>query len=460
MGSYSKIRLADIEADIDAERLTAIRMLSMEDFEFHNSRENSAHNLHAFPAKFPPELPRTIIRELTSVGDVVLDPMCGSGTTVLEAAQLDRIAVGVDIDPLSVLVAQIKITPVDLVAAYEELCHIVESAASRVHDDPESVKRSIASHFDEKSAQFVNYWFHPQTQLELMALIESIESCPDRLLRRFFRVVLSSIIITKTGGVSLALDLAHTRPHKAQIMSNPALKPDSAVSYRRKILRSPIQEFKRRGEINIQSISNQVVADSRCCVLRGNALGLPLADESADLIITSPPYASNAIDYMRAHKFSLVWFKYPIETLSDIRSRYIGGDSVNGFSFEPLPMEVQGIVSVLSCIDAARGKAVERYFIEIQHSLREMFRVLRRGKAAVVVIGNSVFRGVSIETASSVARIGEDAGFVTAGINSRKLDRNRRMMPIGKVHDAGSQIQNRMLSEEAVFFYKPYQEAV
>lgn len=47
--------------------------------------------------------------------------------------------------------------------------------------------------------------------------------------------------------------------------------------------------------------------------------GLPPA--SVDLIVTSPPYANNAIDYMRAHKFALVWFGWKIDDLARIRSQ-------------------------------------------------------------------------------------------------------------------------------------------
>ncbi|MBI5563455.1 MAG: hypothetical protein HY870_01075 [Chloroflexi bacterium] len=45
----------------------------------------ASHNYHAFPAKFPPQLPRKFIDALTMPGDVVLDPMMGSGTTIVES---------------------------------------------------------------------------------------------------------------------------------------------------------------------------------------------------------------------------------------------------------------------------------------------------------------------------------------------------------------------------------------
>src|SRR5438270_10291393 len=59
----------------------------------------ATHNLHAFAAKFPPQLPRLFINELTHAGECVLDPMAGSGTTLVEALLTGRRGIGSDMDP-------------------------------------------------------------------------------------------------------------------------------------------------------------------------------------------------------------------------------------------------------------------------------------------------------------------------------------------------------------------------
>jgi DNA modification methylase len=69
---------------------------------FHGENSGYAsHDLHAFAAKFPPQLPRVFIRGLTTPGDTVLDPMMGSGTIVVEALLEGRQDVGLGIDPLA-----------------------------------------------------------------------------------------------------------------------------------------------------------------------------------------------------------------------------------------------------------------------------------------------------------------------------------------------------------------------
>ena len=67
---------------------------------------------------------------------------------------------------------------------------------------------------DAATLQFLDYWFFPDTQQELAALIPAIRAEPDANLRNLLEVIFSSTIVTKSGGVSRARDLAHTRPHR------------------------------------------------------------------------------------------------------------------------------------------------------------------------------------------------------------------------------------------------------
>jgi hypothetical protein len=280
------------------------------DLDFHNqsSREFS-HSLHAFPAKFPPQLPRLFIEGLTHPGEVVFDPMAGSGTTILEAYLADRQSLACDIDPLALHFCQVKTTPLPTGVVLQKGLDIVRSARRAL---PQIQRQEeLNARYDAKSIEFIEYWFSEEAQTELLALLQQIEQVTDPPIRAFFALSFSAIIITKSGGVSLAYDLAHTRPHKVKD------KPD----------RSPIVEFEKRLQRNLQDLAQLPKDHPLPAIAYGNAQSLPLPSACVDLIVTSPPYPSNAIDYMRAHKFSLVWFGYPIESLSGIRKKYIGGES-------------------------------------------------------------------------------------------------------------------------------------
>ncbi|MGB9753664.1 DNA methyltransferase [Roseiflexus castenholzii] len=202
----------DLEDQVSIDRLC--RLLE-EDLDFHDQDSGYAsHNIHSFPAKFPPQLPRKFIQALTLPGETVLDPMMGSGTTVLEAFLLGRRGIGFDIDPLAVMLAKAKVSPISHHDAVIWSREIISNARESFFFRKRALYNEIDRMWDEETREFVDYWFSREVQLALTALVVEINRINDENLRNFFSVILSSIIITKSGGVSLALDLAHTRPHR------------------------------------------------------------------------------------------------------------------------------------------------------------------------------------------------------------------------------------------------------
>jgi hypothetical protein len=81
--------------------------------EFWTARQRQALPLHelSYRACFKPQLPRFFIERLTAPGDLVYDPFSGRGTTVLEAALLDRRVAANDVNPLSALLAAPRLAP-------------------------------------------------------------------------------------------------------------------------------------------------------------------------------------------------------------------------------------------------------------------------------------------------------------------------------------------------------------
>jgi len=411
-----------------------------QDLGFHNETSaNGRHNMHAFPAKFPPQLPRLFIEALTLPGDVVLDPMMGSGTTIVETLAAGRHAIGFDIDPLAVRICGIKVSQLASGLAYEAGRRVAEQAAYLLNEQRAAVERELSTRFGPRTAEFIEYWFAPKTRLELMALLMAIETMPARQVRKFLELVFSAVIITKSGGVSLARDLAHTRPHRVAD----------------KVPRPAIDEFVKRLEKNAKSLLTERDSGGSALILFGNAENLPLASHSADLLVTSPPYASNAIDYMRAHKFSLVWLGHALTDLSALRNRYVGGEATTGFEFAPLPKRTADIVEQVSKADRKKGLALKRYYSEISRVLDEAWRVLKPGRAGIFVVGSSVMRGIDTRTQHCLGEIGQAVGFDLVGIALRQLDRDRRMMPARFGKQRSSQIEERMHEEYVIALLKP-----
>jgi DNA modification methylase len=417
------------------ERLT---VLLEGELNFHGENSGYAsHDLHAFAAKFPPQLPRVFIRGLTSPGDVVLDPMMGSGTTVVEALLEGRHGIGLDIDPLVLRLSRVKTTPSDI-DSLRHASHKVLSRANALLSNGRTIEHNLAKRFDDRTKAFIDYWFLPTTQRELMALALAINEVTDAIAHRFLELTFSSIIVTKSGGVSRARDLAHSRPHLDET----------------KIPKNALEQFSLRLRKNLTSIAQLKANGTVAALLAGDARTMPFADGVIDLIITSPPYA-NAIDYMRAHKFSLVWMGESVTDLSELRSKHIGSERVNRTQYVALPDRPETIIQQLMERDSNKATILRKYFVEMRAVLVEMYRVLRHNSAAIVVVGTSIMRGIDVQTHYCLADIAADMGFDVVGVVQRILDRNKRMMParFGKKND--SMIEQRMHEEYVIGLLKP-----
>lgn len=417
------------------ERLKALLESKLD---FHGEDSSYAsHNLHSFAAKFPPQLPRVFIRGLTSPGDIVLDPMMGSGTTLVEALLEGRQGIGIDFDPLALRLGQAKTRTVNL-NNIQDITNKVLQKARHDLSGGDKIDLSLSDFFDEKTKTFINYWFLPRTQRELMALALAIQGVAHEPTRRFFELTLSSIIVTKSGGVSMARDLAHSRPHL-----------DKA-----KIPKNALEQFLFRLKKNLKSVGRLEAGGGVASIIAGDARLMPITDGVIDLIVTSPPYA-NAIDYMRAHKFSLVWLGNSISDLSKLRAGYIGSERIGCEVSDDLPDRPQRISYELQQRDQKKGAILQKYFFEMKAMLSEAFRVLRDDSAAIVVVGTSKMRDMDTQTHLCLADIGATMGFDVVGVTRRAMDRNKRMMPARFGKKNGSPIEDRMHEEYVIGLFKP-----
>ena len=172
------------------------------DLDFHNQLSNySSHNFHSFPAKFPPQLPKLFIEELSEQGEVILDPMVGSGTTMLEAYLANRKGIGFDIDPLAIKIATVKTKSLNKKEVIDYGIKIYNNAKIDYTENREHLLILLNEYFEPKTIEFLDYWFLKETQLELISLWNQINSIQNDELKNFFEVIFSSVIITKSGGV-------------------------------------------------------------------------------------------------------------------------------------------------------------------------------------------------------------------------------------------------------------------
>ncbi|MBS1259215.1 MAG: hypothetical protein MAG551_02282 [Candidatus Scalindua arabica] len=137
--------------------LKKLKNILSSDLDFHNFSSNyGSHNFHSFPAKFPPQLPQKFILELTEYNDIVLDPMVGSGTTILEGLFNNRNTIGFDIDPLALMITKVKTTFYNKNKLIDSFNNIASQATSLLNNSDELLS-SYYNNLDVTTKEFINY---------------------------------------------------------------------------------------------------------------------------------------------------------------------------------------------------------------------------------------------------------------------------------------------------------------
>src|SRR5713226_6334098 len=111
-----------------------ISKLEASDWDFADStNESDAHNIHPFPAKFIADIPRKVFSFIpVQPSTAVLDPFAGSGTTLLEAQRSGLDFVGVDLNPIAVLISRVK-TAGPVLGGVDAARHVSASARKQLH---------------------------------------------------------------------------------------------------------------------------------------------------------------------------------------------------------------------------------------------------------------------------------------------------------------------------------------
>ncbi len=391
--------------------------------------------IHPFPARMAPSI---IQRRLKSKRPLcVVDPMAGSGTTIVASRLHGHRALGFDTDPLALLIAKAWSSDIDPDRLRLLATQVLKNAKRRYRSI--TAGKAYPKQADEETRAFVRFWFDPTNRRQLAALSASIASVHDAAAQAVLWCAFSRMIITKDAGVSLAMDVSHSRPHKAYDIApvTPFVRFPLAVE---QILRA--SHFSEGEKL------------PKAAIRRGDARKIPLKARTADLVITSPPYL-NAIDYLRGHKLSLVWMGHSVLTLRDLRSRNIGSEKFQSPSDDLQRLKtIQKGIGSFATLPMRSQRMLLQYFHDMEGVFREISRILKRNGKAVVVVGNSTIRGIYIPNSKILAGIARKHGLHLASARTRELKENRRYLPPPARRASGAAMQSRMNEEVILLFEK------
>lgn len=382
-------------------------------------------NIHPFPARMAPDLAKMKISQLPD-GSKILDPMCGSGTTLRHGIDAGHKAFGWDIDPLAVKMSRIWCSRFDTKKLRAKSLQI-KSAVKKKQ------KRRCRFAKCLETQDFVEYWFAQTQREDLNRLSIAIEELvPKGRTLDFFHIALSRIIVTKFRGASLAWDVSHSRPHKKKVEND----------------FDTIPEFFNSVEHLIQIIETNP-AEADASVINKDCRAIKTS-ETFDAIITSPPYL-NAIDYMRGHKFSLVWMGHTIPELRRVRQKSIGSEKgVARLMENPEIQEISGAVCKGKTINPRIKKFLFRYIDDCDRLLGKLSNHLAETGKLIFVVGNSMQRGTKIYNDKILHLFAKKYGLKLEERKSRRIVSGARYLPVSPDNKIG----NRMKTEIVLQFSK------
>lgn len=387
-------------------------------------------HFHPFPARMPTPIADYLVEHLSNPNDVILDPMCGSGTTLIAAGHQGRKAVGIDRDPLACRISRVATTCFQKQRLEEVRDYLLTDARSRFRSES---LRELRKSYEEEERAFMRFWYPWQSEKELFALKGSLEQLPPGVERDFAWLAFSGLIISKSSSVSWARDIAHSRPHRDLSRTPP--RP-FAVWIKRFDLMTRRLPFLNRSN------------STKIGVCQGDARQLGLPDESVDFVLSSPPY-HNAIDYLRSSKFSLLWMDYALEELRELRGTMVGAER-GMWEQNGLPATVE---SRLGQMEQLRRRAItRRYLSEMGLVFGELARVLRKGRLAILFVGPTLINSARTDAATTFGTIAESKGLSLIGSVCRRVASDRRSLPFPKDTDGHDSLARRMSREVILAF--------
>lgn len=367
----------------------------------------------------------------------MLDPMAGSGTVLAVARVNGHRAVGLDCDPLSVLLARTWTTAINGNHAKRKSQDVLQRAKKLFG---ETSYRCAYPSTDEETKQFIRFWFDDYARHQLYCLATCIRRTHDAKTRDILWAGFSRLIITKKNGASRAMDLSHSRPHR--VFDRAPIKPFSSfVSAVNRV----VDNCPKRNTKNVGPATELKIGDAR---------STPYKSQSMDFVLTSPPYF-NAIDYMRCSKFSLVWMGYKISELRDIRSNSLGTEKAGSeiCECEIVDSALAGMCNTKK-VTSSKMSVLKRFVADLKSTIEESERVLKPNGKAIYVIGNNNLSGEFVKNSEAAKIIAKSLALRLESEQVRELPPNRRYLPPPSSNKSGNNMQNRMRTEVVLKFCK------
>lgn len=398
------------------------------DFRTANTKEYT-HCFHTYPAMMIPQIARRLLNAYGREGEWLLDPYCGTGTSLVEASLFGMHSVGCDINPLVRLIATAKVTPISLKA--------LDSEVNRLNDSFFDIEFGTTTIPDAPIPDVPNldYWFSDEVKKHLAYLLYQISKVEDEPVRNFMKVAYSETV----------REVSYTRTSAFKLHRMPSEKlenfnPDVFGIYRKKINRNRqglIAYFEKRKNVEATICHANTVAGE---------FPIPRPLGGYNLVMTSPPYGDSqtTVAYGQFSRLSAEWIglndarKVDRIAMGGQPSRKILGDS-----------PVTSAIEKIQKIDEKRSRDVSAFYNDLGHSIDTVAKVLSPRSTICYVVGNRRVKDVLLPTDEFVVHAFCKHGFSHKETIVRNIP-NKRMPKRNSPSNVAGQTSSTMNEENIV----------
>lgn len=335
-------------------------LLERVDWDFYGSSTllSSVHSLHWYPGNILPQIPNYLINLLSSKGDLVFDPFCGSGTIGIEAILLGRHTWQSDICKAGILVARGK-----LGACFGQKISV---ALEKIYNS----FLYESNCYSEKNGQNgegsdieLKYWLGENTHGQLRYIWSIIESQEIESVRDVLKLIFTDTLFACSSTSSSKTSSGKVRRHHwGWVADN--VRPKKPINH------NAIGIFKQKLTVAIRiirslKINDEIKMDSQRdlnALLVEDARHSSISSNSVDLVVTSPPFLGMT-DYTLANRMTYLWMGWAIKD-----------------DFE---------IEIGTRRKRTKKNAEEEYLVDIGKAWQEIYRALKPGCFCAVIIGAS-----------------------------------------------------------------------
>ncbi|MBW8001100.1 MAG: site-specific DNA-methyltransferase [Planctomycetes bacterium] len=412
------------DSNRQAEQLRIFRKLEKKLLLFNTSSfENQVHFQFAyqtpvqrwFPYRegYSVELVNSFIKSLKISGNI-FDPFSGSGTTLLAARNNNINSLGVDVNPISVLVARVE--------NEKYSTFNINNIRSQI-ETIKALERPKQEY--QTTFNLANKVFNADILQSLLHFKNYIKSIEDKKIRDLVFVAWLSIIeevsnIKKEGNGIKYKNRKRTPSGyiniDKEVWENQNFPEDKFVFVKFKL-------YNQLEAIFYDVVNSYGNCEKRPKIYQGSCLEFNrLFSDEIELTFFSPPYC-NCFDYFEIHKVEL-WLGDFIKDKEDFRKLRNTGfrSNTNSLNYKPIVYKNKNLESLISLIDTERlwskkiPSVIRGYFDDTNTLLNKLYDQTVHGGHVGIVVGNSAYSGVIIPTDTLIVEIAQQIGFKVKNI--------------------------------------------